>query len=459
MLTQRSLFTGFLLTSLAFACGDSSSTTESPTPSSGGSAGAGGAGNGGSNASGEGGSAGKNSAGQSGANPGGSAGNEAGGTSGTSGSAGSENEAGSGGNDTAGSGGSDAAGSGGSDAGSGGSDAGAGGSDAGSGGSDAGSGGSDAGAGGSDAGSGGSDAGSGGSDAGSGGSDAGSGGSDAAGNGGAGGAAACPEGVTGAKCDACLPGYRPKIVPLGEPLQCELDEPNASALTLWLDAQRDDRIKTTAQGDVFQWFSRVPGDNAFFSDGGMSTVRPKRALAKDGSGYWVVFDGVDDHLRRLVNFKTDTYSIFLVVDAADSAIDQTFLSGIEPGGINHGIQLQARDKTTSVFFRHHAPFVGGTNDDTKATNYPTTAPTIVEVHRGMINNQPLYSVYNGKGYTNAAGQSPSFDSDLMLHLGILGNSKTFPLKGAIGELLIYPDIIPLGDRPKIRAYLQAKWKL
>lgn len=267
----------------------------------------------------------------------------------------------------------------------------------------------------------------------------------------------CDAGWAGAACDTCAPGYRAAIVMIGQEGKCELDEPSTANLALWLDADRDDSFQLGDGGSVVRWYSRVPGDPSYFSDGGVSSARPVRASSEVSARRWVNFDGVDDRLRRTFDLQTAGYSIFVVVQASSTDQAQTLLSGVGVGTNLHGLQLQATNLGKDLFFRHKLPVNGGASDDVTQANYPTSAATVVEVHRGMLGNQPVYQVYNGSGYTSTAGTASAFEDKLLLHLGIRGDSNSLPLEGRIGEVLIFSTTIPVGERAKVRDYLKSKW--
>jgi hypothetical protein len=246
---------------------------------------------------------------------------------------------------------------------------------------------------------------------------------------------------------------------IGQESACELDEPSASAknLALWLDADRDDSFLLAPGGGVLRWYSRVKNDSTYFSDGGVASARPERKASEVSARKWVYFDGVNDHLQRTLDLQTAGYSIFVVVQASATDQVQTVLSGVKVGTILHGLQLQATNLGKDLFFRHKLPVNGGASDDVTLANYPTSVATVVEVHRGVLGNQPLYQVYNGSTYVSSAGEAPAFPDELLLHLGIRGDSDTFPLEGRIGEVLIFSTTLSINERAKVRDYLKSKW--
>jgi hypothetical protein len=268
---------------------------------------------------------------------------------------------------------------------------------------------------------------------------------------------ACDEGYAGDDCSECAPGYRFGIVPIGQPVTCVLDEPATTNMVLWLDADHDDSFVTNASG-VVSWASRAPGDATLFTTGGNSAFQPRRVSPTRGARSVVRFDGTDDRLRRFVDLRSPTYSIFVVAKASGTeAGEQMFLFGSGETNVNRSLRLVARSNASNLLFRHGMP---GGSDELVVDPFATASMRAMDAHRATILNGTGIQVFDGAQYDIAAAAQAQYDERLMLTLGRPGDATHSVLEGDIAEVLIFaPAIGTTQGRAGIRAYLTAKWGL
>jgi hypothetical protein len=264
---------------------------------------------------------------------------------------------------------------------------------------------------------------------------------------------ACDEGYDGAVCDVCETGFFPSGG------ACELDEPPALGLSLWLDADATDTIDLNASMQVTAWRDR----RSFITLEALPTTgiaQPAfQPTGRNGRGS-VVFDGTDDQMT-INGYNGLSATDFEIIFAGEPNGSTVGLIGAQSGTTDWAVMIDRQDSTDFRLTYRRPPGTTGGNDVTVDRASPARPMYIAASHQSSGATDSL-AIFASDDPSEASGvylfPAPSAPIGSTLNLRI-GRTQAGRMSGKIYEILIYSRRLTVAEREEVATYLRAKWNL
>ncbi len=263
----------------------------------------------------------------------------------------------------------------------------------------------------------------------------------------------CDSGYEGASCDMCEEGFDS----VGG--ECELPDPPALGLSLWLDADAPDSLTLGASNEVLGWADR----RSFIALEATPTTgiaRPTfQPTGRNGRGA-VDFDGVDDQLA-LNGYNGLSATDFEILFAGEpSGATPIGLVGALSGTSDWAVMIDRHESNDFRFTFRRPP--GTTGGETVVVDRmaPARPMYVVATHQSSGPSDSL-AIFASDDPMQAAGVSLLGTSGPIagnLNLRI-GRTQAGRMNGKVYEILIYTRRLSVDERAEVTSYLRAKWNL
>lgn len=263
----------------------------------------------------------------------------------------------------------------------------------------------------------------------------------------------CESGYEGAACDMCEEGFDS----VGG--ECELPDPPALGLSLWLDADAPDSLTLGASNEVLGWADR----RSFVALEATPTTgiaRPTfQPTGRNGRGA-VDFDGVDDQLA-LNGYNGLSATDFEILFAGEpSGATPIGLIGALSGTSDWAVMVDRHESNDFRFTFRRPPGTTGGQSVVVDRAAPARPMYVAATHQSSAAMDSL-AIFASDDPMEAAGVSLLGTSGPIagnLNLRI-GRTQAGRMDGKVYEILIYTRRLSVDERAEVTSYLRAKWNL